>query len=226
MTGWLIAQATAVALGMAQVPFPPTPADPRIQAMPYVPDQVVTLAVEPGFAAVVELSPDERVENVVVGDSASWQVTTNRRGDRVVVKPLGRAGATNMVVVTDQRRYVLLLEAGGGGQAPFVLRFTYPPAPPPEAATVIAPAAAYRFRGTKALFPTAMRDDGRRTFVTWGKDTPLPAIFAVDAGGREGLVNGRMEGGAYVIEGIAAAYVFRLGKARATATRRVPKAVR
>ncbi|PAX06427.1 type VI secretion protein [Sphingomonas lenta] len=217
-----------------QVPLPPPLADARVRTVTFFPDQVVTLAAEPGFATVVELSPDEQVENVVVGDSAGWQVTANKRGDRLVVKPLGRAGVTNMVVVTDQRRYVFLLQAGGTGEpAPFVVRFTYPPiAPSPgeqpaaATATVAAPAGEYRFRGTKALFPTAMRDDGQRTTISWARDVALPAIFAVDAGGREGLVNGRMVGGDYVIEGTARAYVFRLGKARAVATRRVPRAAR
>jgi type IV secretion system protein VirB9 len=223
MSSWLVTQAAAAALAVAQMQFPLVPADPRIQAVPYVPDQVVGLSVESGYAAVVELSADERVENVVVGDSASWQVTANRRGDRLVVKPLGQAGATNMVVVTDQRRYVFLLQPDGGGPAPFVLKFTYPPLVPAEAVEAVAVGAEYRFRGTRALFPIAMSDDGRRTIVTWGRDVALPAIFAVDASGREGLVNGRMADGGYVIEGTAAAYVFRLGKARATALRRVPR---
>lgn len=228
MSGGLLALSAAAALGVAQLPFPPGPADPRVQSVPYVPDQVVTLAVEPGFAAVVELSPDERVDSVVVGDSAAWAVTANKRGDRVVVKPLGRAGATNMVVVTDQRRYVFLLEPGGGGPSPFVLRFLYTQNTATDAVDAVdaAPPVTYRFRGAKTLFPAAMRDDGRRTTVTWGRDTALPAIFAVDASGREGLVNGRMEDGGYVIEGVAPRYVFRLGRARATATRRVDKAAR
>jgi type IV secretion system protein VirB9 len=158
----------------------------------------------------------------VVGDSATWQVTANKRGDRVVVKPLSNATQTNMVVITGDRRYVFLLQSVGGGLSPFVLRFVYPQVTiSSEPTTTAAAVATFRFRGAKQLFPVAMRDDGKRTAVSWGKDTPLPAIFAVDEGNRETIVNGRMVGGDYVIEGTAPRYVLRLGRARAVAVRRM-----
>jgi type IV secretion system protein VirB9 len=218
LLGFLAALALA-----AQAPFQLGPGDPRIRLVAYAPDQVVSLPVADGYAAVVALGPDERVESVVVGDSAMWQVTASKRGDHVVVKPLGRAAPTNMVVITGERRYVFLLEPGdAAGWAPFVLRFTYPGAEAVAPASAVAtPVATYRVRGSRPLFPAAMSDDGRRTTIGWSKDVALPAVFAVEKGGRERLVNGRMVDGDYVIEGVAERFVFRLGKARATA-RRLP----
>jgi type IV secretion system protein VirB9 len=216
----------ALALASAQVDGFTGLTDLRIRVISYDPGQVVTLPVSPGYAAVVELGPDERVDSVVVGDANSWQVTANKRGDHVVVKPLGNATTTNMVVITGDRRYVFLLQPGGSdGSSPFVLRFIYPEAVP-VTAVATSPVATFRFRGAKALFPAAMQDDGRRTIVSWGKDTPLPAIFAVGDHGREALVNGRMVGTDYVIEGTAIRYIFRLAKARAVASRRIIEAVR
>ena len=81
----------------------------------------------------------------------------------------------------------------------------------------------YKFRGDKALFPLAMSDDGRRTVITWGEQNALPAIFAMNDGRHERLVNGRMVGNDYVIEGAAIRYKFRYGKAEATAFRQMPK---
>lgn len=198
-------------------------ADPRIRVVPYNPDQIVTLGVAPGFAAVVELADDERVDNVVVGNSALWQVTANRSGDRVIVKPLPGAVPTNMIVVTGSRRYVFMLEPGDAyyGQAAFVMRFSYPQ--PPETAAAAAPLATYRFRGSKALFPRAMYYDGRRTIISWDKQTDLPAIFAMGDGRQEQLVNGRMVGDDFVIEGTASRYKFRYGRAEATAIRQSPE---
>lgn len=219
MSGW----PALLLLAAAQVQLEPQPGpgDPRIQVATYSADQVLTLRVGLGFATVLELSPDERIENVVVGNSAGWQVTPNRRGDKLVVKPLPAAATTNMVVITDARRYVFLLEPDeGGGLAPYVVRFVYPDARALEVVGGAAPVATYRFRGAKALFPAAMSDDGRRTTISWAARTDLPAIFLVDERGKEGLVNGRMVGGDYVVESVAARFVFRLGKARATATRR------
>src|SRR5690348_15710240 len=80
------------------VPDMPTGTDARVRQLAYDPDQVVTLGVAPGYAAVVELAPDERVDNVVLGNSGVWQVTANHRGDRVIVKPLPGASYTNMIV--------------------------------------------------------------------------------------------------------------------------------
>jgi type IV secretion system protein VirB9 len=212
--------------GMAAVP-----PDPRVQLLPYESDQVVPLAVAPGYAAVVELAPDEAIQNVVVGNSAVWQVTANSSSDRIIVKPLGDATTTNMIVITDARRYVFMLEPyGGAGGSPgagndgiFVLRFTYPATAAP-AKTATAPPATYRLAGARNLFPTSMRDDGQRTTITWSEKTALPAVFALEEGGKEAIVNGRMVGGDYVIEGTSPKYVLRLGDARAIASRRVTKA--
>ncbi len=196
--------------------------DRRIQLLSYEPDQIVTLAVSPGFASVIELGQDERVENVVVGNSASWQVTANRRGDRIIVKPLGGAGPSNLIVLTGSRRYVFVLDPFG--ETSFIMRFRYPqPAPPAAVATAAGGAPlGYRFRGNKGLYPLAMSDDGRRTTIRWGEQNVLPAIFAM-SGRQEQLVNGRMVGNDYVIEGAAPRYKFRYGKAEATAIRQTPK---
>ncbi|WP_230781764.1 TrbG/VirB9 family P-type conjugative transfer protein [Sphingomonas sp. Leaf37] len=211
--------------GMPSVPMPfAMPADPRIQTMAYDSGRVFDLRVGSGYAAIVELAGDERVETIVVGNDAGWEVTPNRSGNRVVVKPLGSANTTNMMIVTDQRRYVFVISAdGGGGGGAFVLRFSYP-AGQPGGPQKVRREADYRLKGNTTLYPIAMSDDGKRTTITWDLKTSLPAIFAIDERGREALVNGRMVDGDYVIEGVARRYVFRLGKVHADATRIVIKA--
>lgn len=201
---------------------PAAAADRRLQLLTYDPEQIVTLPVNPGFASVIELGEDERVENLVVGNSAGWQVTANRRGDRVIVKPLGGAGTSNLIVLTGQRRYVFLLDPFSDSS--FVMRFRYPAAQSAAALAAVpgVPLQGYRFRGTKALYPVAMSDDGRRTTIRWSQQTSLPAVFALN-GRKEVLVNGRMVGNDYVIEGAAPRYRFRYGKAQATAIRQTPK---
>jgi type IV secretion system protein VirB9 len=192
--------------------------DPRIQLLPYDPDRVVNLSVSQGFASVVELAEDERVENLIVGNSGAWQVTANRRGDRVIVKPLSGAAQTNMVVLTATRRYVFVLDPFG--ETSFVLRFTYPQ--PTQAAAAVAPETTYKLRGDKTLFPLAMYDDGRRTVIRWSPQHPLPAIFAL-SGTQERLVNGRMVGDDLVVEGASPRYKFRYGRGEATAIRQTAK---
>lgn len=192
----------------------------RVSTFTYDPDRVVSLPVETGYAAVIELAPTETVDSVVVGNSAVWQVTTSQRGDRVVVKPLTNAATTDMIIMTEARRYVFLLKPVTSEQvAPLIVRFVYPAVP--VTATAGDTVATYRLEGTRALYPETMRDDGQRTTIRWGKRTALPAVFAADKDGQETLVNARMVGEVYVIDGVAPRFVLRLGKAAAVAVRRV-----
>jgi type IV secretion system protein VirB9 len=210
----------AAATTFAQVAPPTQQIDPRVQLVTYDPNQVVPVGVGIGFASVIELGEDERVENIVVGNSAAWQVTVNRQGDRVVVKPLADAIPTNMIVLTGSRRYLFMLYPGGGDQFPFVTQFSYPSNSEQQSGVI--PVSTYRFRGDRSLFPITMYNEGENTVVTWSKQTALPAVFALQRRSEERLVNGRMVGDNFVIEGIADRYRFRLGDAAATAIRRVP----
>jgi type IV secretion system protein VirB9 len=217
---------SAISLMLATVAAPVAgwAAAPRIQSVTYDPDRVVTLAAADGYALVVELSEDERIDNIVVGNSGVWQVTANKRGDRLVIKPLAGAVATDMVVTTDTRRYVFTLEPATSADAvPFVVRFSYPQRAS-AAVSVGRSAATYTLRGTRTLFPITMNDDGQRTYIHWASDTPLPAIFAVGDQGQQSIVNGRMVDGDYVIEGIADSYILQRDKAQAVATRKPVKA--
>lgn len=201
------------------------PGDGRIQTVLYDPEQVVTLQVAAGFALTVAFGTDERIENIVVGNSAAWQVTPNRRGDHLFIKPMAGAATTNMEVITDARHYSFALEpAYDGAQAAFLVRFRYPSVPP-DAETIVPPPAAgsYRLSGDPALRPDAMSDDGERTAIHWPAGVALPAVYAVDQRGRESIVDGRMVDGVYVIERIAPRFVFRADRRHATATRDVGK---
>jgi len=68
----LAAIAAAIAIpAMAQVRPQPGGGDPRIQTVMYDADQVVSLQVPGGYELKVEFAPDERIENVAVGDSGA-----------------------------------------------------------------------------------------------------------------------------------------------------------
>jgi type IV secretion system protein VirB9 len=104
--------------------------------------------------------------------------------ERIIVKPLGDAVSTNMIVVTDVRRYIFLLDPNGeGGQA---CSFFASPIPTPMCPMPRRPhsVATYKLSGARSLFPSSMRDDGRRTTITWGDQTALPAVFAVGEAAR------------------------------------------
>lgn len=204
----------------------PGPGDPHLQSVGYDPEQVVALRVAPGFAVTVQLSPDERVETISVGNSVAWQVQPNKRGDVVFVKLASGGSPSNLTILTDVRRYSFTLypTTSDDRQLAYALRFIYPVAERVPETKVTVESTRYRLRGDRSLWPIAMSDDGSFTSIAWAPDTALPAVYLVDARNREALVNGVVRDGAYVIEGVARRMVFKLGKARATATRMAPKA--
>lgn len=216
----------------AQIRPQPGPGDPRVQTVEYVPDQVVQLQAAPGYQVTVALNPDERVESIALGDSAGWQVTANKRGDYLFVKPVNAGVTTNMVVLTDVRMYAFeLVPAFGPMESlPFAVRFTYPAAASATTTTTAAPSAAaqgrFKLGGDKLLRPSAMADDGVRTEIEWPASVSLPAIYAIADDGRETLVTGNVRDGRIVVDSIAGKFLFRRDKRVATATRFVAGADR
>lgn len=195
------------------------PAEANVVAVDYRPDAVVEVAVAPGYATVIEFERGEAVEAVVVGDSDNWQVSSTARGDQLVVKPKSSAAPTNLIVTSDRRRYAFSLSPQQGGAPAFVVHFRYP-APQAGAAKLANPGRQqFRFGGSRQLFPLEMRETGNSTLIRWGAQSAIPAVFAVKDDGSEILTNGRMVGDAYVVEGTASRFDFRLGKFRAVAVR-------
>lgn len=214
----LLLAGTAAAQGIS-LPIP----DPRLQTLQYDAGQVFRLRVPMGFQTTLVLDPDEQVENIALGDSGAWQVTPNQRGDHVFIKPLRAGDVTNLTIVTDTRVYVFELSAtyGATPDAPFVVRFEYPPAPS-AGAEETRPADEirhYRLSGTASLRPHAVSDDGMRTYIEWRPGQPLPAVFALDERRREMLVDGQMRDGRYVIDAVHQTLLFRLDRQVARATR-------
>ena len=127
-----------LALTAETTPLPGT-VDPHIQRVFYDPDQVVLLQGALGWQIMIEFAPDERIENVSIGDSLAWQVTPNRRAKLLFLKPLQRDGSTNMTVVTSERHYAFALSAGPRlASTPWIVHFAFPrsvvetiPEPPP-----------------------------------------------------------------------------------------------
>ncbi|THD36270.1 MAG: type VI secretion protein [Sphingomonas sp.] len=187
----------------------------------YDADQVVQLQVAPGYQLAVEFAPDERIETVAVGDSGAWQVTPNKRGDRLFIRPAQGGVTTNMTVVTDARAYNFELSTGYGGAQAFTVRFTYPP-PPAEATASDQPAVGagrYKLSGTRTIQPDAISDDGSKTFIIWRADQTLPAVFKIGRDGKETLADGAMRDGRYVLDSIANKLIFRLDREMAVAVR-------
>lgn len=199
--------------------------DPRIQTVEYDPDQVVVIWGLLGYQLMLEFAPDERIENVSIGDSLGWQVTPNRKANLLFLKPIDRSAVTNMTVVTNQRRYAFDLRIAGKtarSATPYVVRFIYPQialalvaAPEPDAPPEMVNRA-YAVTGAAENTPALIFDDGRMTYFEWPAQSAVPAIFAVGSDGAESLVNYGVRGRYVVVEQLAPRFALRNGKQVAT----------
>ncbi len=197
--------------------------DPRIRSIHYDRDQVVQLDGYFGYQMMIEFAPDERIENVSIGDSTAWQVTPNHKANLLFLKPVDRAAPTNMTVVTDQRRYTFELVSRGrayrSAQIAYVVRFLYPPPPAPPPAAAPSPPrpperknTAYSYTGSRSSLPSLVFDDGHFTYFQWPESVATPAVFVIQPDGTESIVNYGVRDGYQVVEQVAQRFVLRNGK--------------
>ena len=205
--------------------------DKRIRTLDYSPDHIVQILGRSGIQSTIEFAPDERIENVAVGDSSAWQITPNRRASLLFVKPLIARSRTNMTVVTDRRTYMFDLVAGDKWTTPvYALKFSYPndktaeaEKPAQEVSAVAAPPQPtpaqvaeklhfdWKSKGHGKLLPDRVFDDGSSVYLAWDKDTPLPAILTMSEDHKEGPLNYRIDGQYIVISPVPANLVLRYG---------------
>lgn len=111
-------------------------------AKPIIGDNVVTypfgvgepkVVCIPQHACMVEFQAGEKISNVVIGDSESWDAQLINAGeghnsrDMVVLKAVYGSGArTNMMVTTDKRIYNIALQSVNRGQYTPRVNFYYP----------------------------------------------------------------------------------------------------
>jgi type IV secretion system protein VirB9 len=209
----------------AQIRPQPGYGDARMQTIDYRRDQVVQIEGSPGYQVLIALAPDERIENVALGDSSAWQVVASQSGNMLFVRPTQDGVSTNMTVITSARFYAFDLVPANGAP-PYEVRFRYPAEPDGNmfaAGTEAATVGLYRLGGTRSMWPVRMHDDGARTYIDWPQDAALPAVFIIDDQGRERLANGSMRGGLYVIDSVQDQLLFRIDRKTARAKRYLPR---
>lgn len=202
-------------------------ADPHVQTVPYEIDTVTDITGAVGWQIMIEFAPDERIENVSIGDSTAWQVAPNKRARMLFLKPLNAKASTNMTVVTTARNYAFNLSvAARRSDTPWIVRFAYPQVAvattlqePPPPAPPIDLDFAYGIAGDAELRPTRVWDDGRQTYFEFADEVAMPAIFAGGPKKDESLVNVSVRGRIAVVQQRAARFTLRSGKRVATVTK-------
>lgn len=232
-------QATLVPAAFAQTAtYPkPGPGDPRIKEFMYDPNAIVGIRGQLGFELTIEFGADERIENVSIGDSLSWQVTPNRKATLLFLKPMSKSMPTSMTVVTTERIYSFLLtttESKGPNDPNTLLRlrFLYPaqpevaevaptPPPPPPPPKPEDFNFDYELKGQKNIHPVRVFDDGVVTYFQFDSRNAAPAVFVIGEDGKEEMANTRVSGEYTIADFVAERFILRYGKTQAEVKNRV-----
>ena len=206
------------------------PRDGRIRYVWYHKDEVVAVNASFGASTMITFADDEKIETLGAGDALAWKIEPNKRGNILFVKPVEKNALANLNVITNKRSYVFMLK---GEFRPlsaqvFSIVFRYPDsdadnaammaearerAAQPNRAQLKAENAnsAYGYKGSSAVKPLVVFDDGVKTWFRFDPALEVPAIYVVDASRNESLINFRREGEYVVVDKVNYQWTLRNG---------------
>jgi P-type conjugative transfer protein TrbG len=211
------------------------------------PGRVTDIVLEPGeqLASAGPIAAGDTAR-WVIGDTLSGEGEAQRV--HILVKPTLSGLTTNMVINTDRRTYYVELRAGSTTYMASVA-WTYPkdalivvakPSTPPRpaAAAPSTPLALvdpdfsrlnfdYRISGDKIGWrPQQVYDDGAKVHLVFAAGIAageLPPLFLLDAAGKGGLVNYRVDGRQIIVDRLFDRAELRLGDKRSAKRVRIER---
>ena len=199
---------------------------PTGQVFAYEAGRVYDVATAPLRVTVVTLAPGETVLSRAAGDTLRWQIAETRSGSgatervHVLLKPLERGLATNLVVATSGRLYLLALRSGAHDAFDQTVSWTYAPDPLGEPATSRSKDARYRIRPigrAPRWTPLAVLTDGERTEIIFPESLSAdeaPALIGRQADGSPRPLSYRQVGNLYLVDEVIEEAELRLGDRR------------
>jgi type IV secretion system protein VirB9 len=194
----------------------------------YVEGQIAQIRTVPDHQLTLSLPNGESVQAVTVDDMETWHVTVAASQDSLGIVAHRAVSNGVLKVRTEKHDYEFALSAAYGAPAPQRIRLTHDTqanaagTPQSSTAPVNHEPGSYKLSGAKALLPTAIRDDGAKTYIQWSDEQAIPAIFSLDRGHEE-LINGYMRDGMFTLDRTYDRLLFRIDKAEASARRSVQR---
>ncbi|MBJ7320361.1 MAG: TrbG/VirB9 family P-type conjugative transfer protein [Brevundimonas sp.] len=215
-----------------------------IQVFAWSPGRVFEVWTAPLRVTTLTLAEGETLVAKAAGDTVRWQIGEASSGEgpsrrtHVLLKPLERGLETNLVLTTNRRVYLIDLRSGTPDEFNAAVAWdalgTDSQAAPPESIRVerdvrvpdpvVMPEgpldARYRleFRGRAPRWtPSAVFNDGRRTFIAFHPDLQVdeaPALFIIAPDGEAQLTNYRQAGGLFIVDRVVDRAELRLGDRR------------
>lgn len=221
---WLLAPALMVSAQLdAQQPRP-LDFDSRVETVEWREGKVLPLRTTTGGNLTVIFAPGETIQTVVVGDPGAIEVQVAPQADSMAVRTLRRPANDTIEVRSQLRAYRFRVVVGPANNVAYAIRFAIAAPHRDEPAQPLPPAdavARYQVKGEASLRPARVSDDGLRTYIEWGADQALPAVFALNPLGEEETVDSYIRQGVMVIDRVYPRLVFRIGKRNAKAERQI-----
>ena len=202
----------------------------KFRAFIYNPNDVYRYVGHYTYQGFIEFASDEEIATITMGNSSAWLF--EHLGNRLFLKPISDDANTNMTVITNKRIYHFDLVAKEAISIDdkdliFVVKFVYPddkdknilefpkspPSDEPDMRNLSIYNFNYEFTGDPDIAPSKVFDNGRFTYFQFAnRNSEVPAIFSVDSGGFESLVNFRPAGDYIIVERVAAQFTLRNGE--------------
>lgn len=209
--------------------------DDRSLTINYVAGERISLPTASQSVQAVLFASGELIQSVEVGDPGAYAIRVLNSGEGIAVTPKGLSTRTMLTVRTDRRHYDFDLAPADDKDVPLIVRFSYaandvgvdrslsqnparcedgrnPPCAEPQWGS-------YRLSGDGSVRPFSITDDGARTFISFGEDQAIPAVFAIGPTGKEEMVDGYIRGGVYTLDRVYNTLVFRIDEDAAQAKR-------
>lgn len=185
--------------------------DARVRAVWYNASDVIRVDTNLRVNTAIELGSGERIEQVLLGDSESYEVEVLSNRSTISVKPVIAGATSNMTVYTSRRAIAFALTEGRSNTPTYRVALNYPdtagktkPRAPGQRDT------GFEYSGSGRGRPLAVWSDGRATYFEF-RPGVRPSIFAVDAKGYELGVNSQTRGNVVRVPGTFASFTIRLG---------------
>lgn len=169
--------------------------DSRITTVEYDENNVVEIKAKPGVVTQIILGKGEEYEAHAFGDGEAWHFNSYKNS--LFLKPAKPLGTTNLSVITNKRNYMFKInfvdENDTSGDL-FQVKFTYPnevaQAQDSKGIDQKLNDSKYRkiynlnyvAKGSQAIAPINVYDDGTFTYFKFPGNVDLPAIYAVTRG--------------------------------------------
>lgn len=186
--------------------------DARVRHVTYSASDVIRVDTHLRVNTAIELGQGERISQVLLGDSESYEVEVLSNRNIISVKPVVARASSNMTVYTNRRAIAFHLTEGRGRHHSFRIVLQYPDARPnkPAAATGTRDTG-YQFSGKANFRPLRVWNNGRHTFFEFRNDT-RPSVFGVNAAGYETTTNSASKGRIVRVSGVQSEYSVRIGE--------------